>query len=105
MRAIIVIPASDRDAANAAVKQHLDPAAGELTFTTPLSPNGEKPHTHYWCSAEFSEKDWETFQVLKEQFPQARVEEYNLDEHPDFPAQLLVEMNLRTIDQKFPISR
>jgi len=26
------------------------PEGGERTFTAPLSPSGEEPATHYWCS-------------------------------------------------------
>ena len=48
-RLIIVVTASAAGAANARAKE-VDPEGGERAFTAGLSPTGEEPATHYWCS-------------------------------------------------------
>lgn len=49
VRYIIVVTAADAAIANAAAKT-VDLVGGEKTFTSPLSPTGALPATHYWCN-------------------------------------------------------
>jgi len=55
-RLIIVVTASAAGAANARAKE-VDPEGGERAFTAGLSPTGEEPATHYWCSWALRESD------------------------------------------------
>lgn len=48
-RLIIVVTAAAAANANARAKE-VDPEGGHRTFTAPLSPTGDEPATHYWCS-------------------------------------------------------
>ncbi len=50
MNTIIVIPQSRKDELNTWFKEEVDKEGGELTFTCGLSPDGNLPITHYWCS-------------------------------------------------------
>lgn len=57
-RAIIVVKAADRDAANQDALAY-DPIGGAETFRVGLSSDGSTPVTHYWASTACREAVWQ----------------------------------------------
>lgn len=57
-RAIIVVKAADRDAANQDALAY-DPVGGAETFRVGLSADGSTPATHYWASPACREAVWQ----------------------------------------------
>ena len=70
-RFLIIIPAADRDRANALAKDQFDQTGGEKTFSVGLSATGKAPVTHYWCSALFYGGGPERLLALQSAFPLA----------------------------------
>jgi hypothetical protein len=96
-RALVVIEAKDRDAANHAALQ-LDPLGGAGTFTAGLSPTGDEPATHYWCSVVVTNEQWRMLLGMREQyFPSAEIVEWYVDAEPQRPDRLLRELELTRI--------
>lgn len=89
-RLLLIVPAADRAAANAAVAEHLD-EHGSNTFRIGLSPNGEEPATHFWCSGLFNQIQ------VKAVLPMVSVFRYS---EPGFPHAKLVELGLQIIQSE-----
>ncbi|MEN9575652.1 MAG: hypothetical protein RL514_3507 [Verrucomicrobiota bacterium] len=93
MRALILIPAAVRDAANTAAAS-FDPAGGGQTFTVPLFAAGTDTIAAYWCSTEMSEEVFDQVQTLQTAFPGSVVERWDPDVSPRRPGSLLAEHGL-----------
>jgi hypothetical protein len=96
-RFLIIIPATDRENANAVAKSQFDSLGGEKTFAIGLSVTGNAPATHYWCSALFSDLGSERLAAASALFPEAVVLGYNADSNPTFPRLTLAELGLKQI--------
>ncbi len=95
-RAVVIIPAQYQAAANEWVRGQL----GETgpTFVAGLSPTGEAPATHYWCSAALSPVAYETISsAMLAAFPSAHMEVYDLDREPQRPFLLIAAAGLRLV--------
>lgn len=57
-RAIIVVKAEAAEVANARAKE-VDAAGGERTFSVGLSATGKAPATHFWCSWQLPDGDYD----------------------------------------------
>lgn len=100
-RILILIPASYQQAANQAALQ-LDPTGGLLTFTVPLNPSGspDDAPTHYWASTVCTEEQYQQILAMKAgMFPEAIIEEWDLDGEPSKPDELLSSLGLKRIEQ------
>ena len=96
-RAIIIVRAEDREAANTAADS-LDEATGGETFTQGLSPTGARPATHYWCSVAVTDEQWRTLQMMKLAFTDSVVAEWYMDADPQKPERLLEELGLQRLN-------
>lgn len=96
-RILLVVAAADRDRANQTALQ-FDPEGGDNTFSEGLSPTGQEPATHYWCSTSMTEETYQAvrYQVLP-QFEGARLRSWNLDTERSAPRLLLQEMGLKRV--------
>lgn len=99
MRYLIIIPAADKDRANAAAQAHFDALGGAFTFTVPLfladAETDETP-SHYWCSAEVAPANVPTLLAMQAGFPSSHINEYDLAAQPDYPQDRLATLGLRT---------
>lgn len=94
----IVIPAEYKPAANVAAQQ-ISPNASPLTFSGfGLSASGLAPATHYRAAGDVDGLVSAIEQLWHEQFPLARIDEYNPSAQPDRPAQILSEIGLSVIN-------
>lgn len=90
---LIIVPAADRERANAAAAG-IGGAADLQTFTVGLSPTGVEPATHYVCATAFTAEQRAEVEGLKAVFPGAVVVDYDLDGEPDRPAAELARLGL-----------
>lgn len=95
-RAVVVIPAQYQAAANEWVRGQLGESGP--TFVAGLSPTGESPATHYWCSAALSATAYRTISAaMLAAFPSAHLEVYDLDLDPQRPFNLIAAAGLRQV--------
>lgn len=96
-RTLCIIPAALRNTVNAAI--YANPAFENKTeheFSVPLyaaNDETEETPTHYWLSHPFTPEQRAAVAQLAAVFPTAIVEDYT---DPEFPAQKLFELNLKT---------
>lgn len=99
-RVLIVIPAADKTAANQA-SLAFDPIGGQNTFTAGLSATGELPATHFWSSIQMREQVFQgVSQIIASQFPNAVLVEYDLDDEPNKPSEVLAQLGLQVINSE-----
>ena len=95
---LIIISAAVQPAANAAAKQHFDPAGGEFTFTNPIvTPPDMTTITHYWTADRMELANRTLLDVMAAQAPFAgnvQVFDYDADNDPGFPDAKLAELGL-----------
>jgi hypothetical protein len=97
---LIIIKVADQQAANIAATQLDDGGAGQFTFTVPLNATGspDDAPTHYWCSAAMREDQFQIVEYMKAKiFPDAVVVEYDGDDEPNRPDEVLKELGLQRI--------
>ena len=98
MHTLIIIAASIQAAANAAAKQHFDPAGGEFTFVDALVTLPDAGTiTHYWCADRMLPTNRALLDVMAAQPPFAgnvQVFDYDADKNPGFPHAKLAELGL-----------
>ncbi|MGZ4965289.1 MAG: hypothetical protein ACXWBP_09065 [Limisphaerales bacterium] len=96
-RFLIILPAVDRDRANAVAAEQFDTAGGARTFFVGISASGQVPATHYWCSAVFSDVNATKLALAQADFPLAVVQGYDADNDAGFPQRKLIELGLKQI--------
>lgn len=96
-RFLLVVAAADRDRANLDALAH-DPEGGARTFTVGLSPTGEAPATHYWCSVQVNDPlVADAIRAKVPEYPGSRLVEYDLRDDPLRPHAVLAELGLRPV--------
>jgi len=96
-RMVIVVPAADRDRANAAALA-FDPEGGAGTFSSGLSADGAAPATHFWCAAVMTEATYQAVQALiVPEFPDGRFYDWDLAADPAQPEQVLQGLGLQRV--------
>src|SRR5215212_7270182 len=95
-RVLIVVRAPDGATANEAAKK-FDPMGGRLTFTVGLSPTGENPPTHYWCSGQLRPETWQTVQGMKGGFVGSTFLAFDPESEKGKPDVVLAQLGLKRI--------
>src|SRR3569833_643425 len=97
-RVIMVVTADDLQRANTASHAFTGKPEDAETFTVPLNASGlaSDPPSHYWVAAAFTEADYETLvSQIVPAFPDARLDDWDMDAQPDLPNQVLADLGLR----------
>ena len=97
---LIIIPAAYRDPVNALIASHpAFPKSRVQEFDVPLYPVGDELQeapTHYWLAHRFTKGQRSTLALLHNQFPEAGIFDYDLQNEPGFPQTKLEELGLTT---------
>ena len=96
-RLIVIIPAAELTRANDNARLNFDPRGGQRTFTTPLSPTGAGPATHYICSGLLETRGQGLLQAWAATRPGATLVEWDWAGTPDQVATLLAQLGLKII--------
>lgn len=96
-RLIIVVKAAEAQKSNDQAKT-VDRAGGERTFTIGLSPTGEGPPTHYWCSWAMEPGDKVNINKLLDGAAKKK-DAYVFDGDARTPESVLAELGLKVVRQ------
>ena len=97
-RFLVIVPGEDRTAANAMAKSQLDPRGGEKTFAIGLSPTGQAPATHHWCSMVLKGDAPDKLLAARTQIATATILPYDADKDATFPKRTIAGLGLKPVD-------